>query len=72
MKDMKDFDNLLDNFEVHSFWQKRRLLIIFGVYMLHSAIVGGIMIKSVINASNAGAVPKGTDVKFPGNPTVVR
>jgi len=72
MNDMDDLNNLMDNFDIHTFWRRKKLLIILGVYLLQSAVVGTFLIKAVLDASDAGAVPKGMEPDFPGNPTVVR
>lgn len=72
MKNMEELDNLMDNFDIHTFWQKKKLaqiLAIYGVYLLAGSVV---MIRAVINASDAGAVPKGMTFKDPGSSTVVR
>lgn len=70
MNNMDDLNNLLDNFEVHSFWDRKRLLVILGVYVVANAVIGAVLIKAVLDASDAGAVPKG--MVNPDFPRIVR
>lgn len=67
MDSMDDLDNLMDNFDMKTVWQKKKLAIILTGYLLQSAIVGVWLIKAVLDASDAGAVPKGMDPKVATN-----
>lgn len=69
---MDEMDDLLDQFDFHAFWNKKKLMTILGVYMVHSAVVGALLIKAVLDASIPGATPKGMKFPYPGGPTIVR
>lgn len=68
----EEMDNLLDNFDFHAFWDKKKLTKILVVYMIHSAVVGGLLIKAVLDSSVPGATPKGMKFPYPGGPSIVR
>lgn len=59
MDSMDDLDNLMDNFDIKTFWNKRKLGTILAIYAIQSVVVGILLTKAVLDASEAGAVPKG-------------
>lgn len=59
MKNKGDLDNLIDNFDLHTFWNKREFLIKFGLYAAAQVVITGLFARSVMNMSESGAVPKG-------------
>lgn len=61
MDDMDALDNLMDNFDIKTFWKKRELKEIVAVYTIYVAVGTVLLVKAVLDSSNAGAVPKGMD-----------
>lgn len=65
MNNMNDLDHLMDNFDIKTFWQKRKLGTILAIFVAQNAVTGVLLVRAVLNSSTAGAVPKGMDARGP-------
>lgn len=72
MENMDDLDNLMDNFDMKTFWRKKDLAKIFITFGVYIAVGTGIMIKAVLDASDAGAVPQGINIGGDAKGLVIR
>lgn len=72
MENIEDIDRLMDNFDMKTFWQKKKLKNIFLIYGAYMLVGTGFLIKAVIDASDAGAIPKGVDVSKDAKGMIVR
>ena len=62
MDNVEDLDFLMDNFDVKTFWQKKKIHMLFALFVTQSAVVGALLIKAVMENAVAGAVPKGMEL----------
>lgn len=72
MDNLEDLDDLMDNFSIKTFWQRKKLAHILAYYGAYMAVGTVFMVKAVLDASNAGAVPKGMNIKDDTKNWVVR
>lgn len=71
MDNMEAMDNLMDNFDFHTYWNKKDVLKTVLVYTAVQLGVNILFARAFIRMSTAGASPKG--MKFPpSSPTLVR
>jgi hypothetical protein len=72
MDSMDDLDDLMDNFDIKTFWRKKQLTHILAYYGIYVAVGTIFMVKKVLDASDAGAVPKGINIKSDSKKFIIR
>lgn len=71
MNNMDDLNNLLDNFDLHAFWDKKKLAGIVFTYVVVNVVTNVFLTRAIIKLTVPGATPKG--MKFDAStPSIVR